>query len=248
MQAFAASAAMAVMTAQNVDGRRPSAQRRGLRARAPALGARAARRDAAGAGRAAHRALERAQERRRPGARAGRRGGHRARHGRHRRTAQPHHRHAPGRPRRARRRPRAGGAHRPHAAPVGPDHHDRIDLAYESGPRDRTPRPRDRGRHLPPRAGGPDQRRQARRRRHRRTCRSPTTRKAITIRVQDDGPGFEPDAHHEGFGLIGVRERVALTGGTLRIESALGAGTTLEATLPARRRQDEAPPRLDVAS
>ena len=71
---------------------------------------------------------------------------------------------------------------------------------------------------------------------------------AVTIRVHDDGPGFEPDAHHEGFGLIGVRERVALTGGTLSIDSAPGAGTTLEATLPARRRTSEAPSRLDVAS
>ena len=70
----------------------------------------------------------------------------------------------------------------------------------------------------------------------------------VTIRVHDDGPGFAPDAHHEGFGLIGVRERVTLTGGTLSIESAPGAGTTLEATLPARRRTSEAPSRLDVAS
>jgi signal transduction histidine kinase len=72
--------------------------------------------------------------------------------------------------------------------------------------------------------------------------------KAVTISVRDDGPGFAPDARHEGFGLIGVRERVALSGGTLRIESAPGAGTTLQATLPARRRTSQAPPRLDVAS
>ncbi|MGZ8633716.1 MAG: sensor histidine kinase [Solirubrobacteraceae bacterium] len=71
---------------------------------------------------------------------------------------------------------------------------------------------------------------------------------AVTIRVHDDGPGFEPDAHHEGFGLIGARERVALTGGTLHIESCPGAGTTLEASLPMRRRTTEAPARLHVAS
>ena len=71
---------------------------------------------------------------------------------------------------------------------------------------------------------------------------------AVTISVHDDGPGFQPDARHEGFGLIGVRERVALTGGTLHIDSAPGAGTTLEATLPGRRRTSEAPSRLDVAS
>jgi signal transduction histidine kinase len=71
---------------------------------------------------------------------------------------------------------------------------------------------------------------------------------ALTIRVHDDGPGFAPDARHEGFGLIGIRERVALTGGTLRVESAPGAGTTLEASLPVRRRTSRLPARLDVAS
>ena len=72
--------------------------------------------------------------------------------------------------------------------------------------------------------------------------------KGVTIRVHDDGPGFAPDAHHEGFGLIGVRERVTLTGGTLSIDSAPGAGTTLEATLPTRRRSSEPSSRVDVAS
>jgi len=55
---------------------------------------------------------------------------------------------------------------------------------------------------------------------------------ALTVRVRDDGPGFAPDAHHEGFGLIGIRERVELVGGTLRVESAPGAGTSLEASCP----------------
>ena len=67
--------------------------------------------------------------------------------------------------------------------------------------------------------------------------------------MRDDGLGFAPDAHHEGFGLIGMRERVELVGGTLaRASPAPGAGTTLEATLPARRRAGRAPTRLDVAS
>jgi signal transduction histidine kinase len=70
----------------------------------------------------------------------------------------------------------------------------------------------------------------------------------VTIRVHDDGPGFAPDARHEGFGLIGLRERVALTGGTLRVESAPGAGTTLEASLPVRRRTSELPARRHIAS
>ena len=71
---------------------------------------------------------------------------------------------------------------------------------------------------------------------------------AVTIIVHDDGAGFTPDAHHEGFGLLGIRERVELVGGTLKVRSAPGAGTTLEATLPVRRRTGTQAARLDVAS
>ena len=38
----------------------------------------------------------------------------------------------------------------------------------------------------------------------------------LLIEVQDDGAGFDPDLATEGFGLAGMRERVALAGGTLR--------------------------------
>ena len=71
---------------------------------------------------------------------------------------------------------------------------------------------------------------------------------AVTIVVRDDGPGFTPDAHHEGFGLLGLRERVELVGGTLKVRSGPGAGTTLEASLPTRRRTATQPAPLDVAS
>jgi signal transduction histidine kinase len=68
----------------------------------------------------------------------------------------------------------------------------------------------------------------------------------LAIRVSDDGPGFDGDASHEGFGLIGVRERVMLAGGSLEIRSAPGTGTTLAAVLPVRRRDSGA--RLATAS
>jgi signal transduction histidine kinase len=71
---------------------------------------------------------------------------------------------------------------------------------------------------------------------------------AVTISVSDDGPGFLLDAQHEGFGLLGIRERVELVGGTLSVQSAPGAGTTLQATLPVRRRPSGRAARLDVAS
>jgi signal transduction histidine kinase len=55
---------------------------------------------------------------------------------------------------------------------------------------------------------------------------------AIAIEVSDDGVGFEPSQVHEGFGLVGMRERAALLGGTLEVDSAEGQGTRLRAELP----------------
>ncbi|HET8758622.1 MAG TPA: GAF domain-containing protein, partial [Solirubrobacteraceae bacterium] len=57
-----------------------------------------------------------------------------------------------------------------------------------------------------------------------------------TVRVRDDGQGFDPSAAPAGFGLVGMRERVELLGGNLEIEAAPGAGTTVIARLPVRRR------------
>jgi two-component system, NarL family, sensor histidine kinase DevS len=59
---------------------------------------------------------------------------------------------------------------------------------------------------------------------------------AIEIRLRDDGQGFRPGGEGAGFGLIGMRERVALVHGTLDVESAPGRGTTLRARIPARPR------------
>jgi signal transduction histidine kinase len=55
----------------------------------------------------------------------------------------------------------------------------------------------------------------------------------LLIRVTDDGGGFAVEAPTEGFGLTGMRERVALTGGSLAIEST-DDGTVIEARLPVR--------------
>ena len=64
-------------------------------------------------------------------------------------------------------------------------------------------------------------------------------REKLRLRVSDQGCGFDPGAKTDGFGLIGMRERVTLAGGTLELESAPGAGTTIVAILPARRRKSE---------
>ena len=54
----------------------------------------------------------------------------------------------------------------------------------------------------------------------------------IEIEISDDGVGFEPNLVREGFGLVGMRERAALLGGTLRIESTRGSGTRVWAEIP----------------
>ncbi|MBN2391849.1 MAG: sensor histidine kinase, partial [Anaerolineae bacterium] len=55
----------------------------------------------------------------------------------------------------------------------------------------------------------------------------------LTLEVQDDGVGFDPQADYPGhLGLHTMRERVERLGGGLAIESAPGAGTTVQATFP----------------
>ena len=54
----------------------------------------------------------------------------------------------------------------------------------------------------------------------------------ITIRVRDDGRGMSGETSDTSFGLIGMRERLALVGGALRTESHQGRGTLVEAVIP----------------
>lgn len=56
---------------------------------------------------------------------------------------------------------------------------------------------------------------------------------AATLEVRDDGRGFDPADRPDGFGLDGMRDRVALAGGEFEAVSAPDAGTTLSVTLPA---------------
>jgi two-component system sensor histidine kinase DegS len=51
--------------------------------------------------------------------------------------------------------------------------------------------------------------------------------------VHDNGRGFDQSNVRDGsLGLVGMRERVALLGGRLTIESSEGAGTMLKAEIP----------------
>jgi signal transduction histidine kinase len=61
---------------------------------------------------------------------------------------------------------------------------------------------------------------------------------AIRVIVEDDGSGFDPGEVLSGgdadrrLGLHGMRERAALLGGTLTVESGPGRGTTVFAQIP----------------
>jgi signal transduction histidine kinase len=51
----------------------------------------------------------------------------------------------------------------------------------------------------------------------------------VTLMIEDDGIGFDPEASQVGehFGLLGIRERAEALGGTLTVESSPGAGSTV---------------------
>jgi signal transduction histidine kinase len=62
--------------------------------------------------------------------------------------------------------------------------------------------------------------------------------RCVRIVVRDDGTGFDPGSRTDGFGLLGMRERVELLHGSLDVESSPGEGTTVTAVLPVQRRGD----------
>jgi signal transduction histidine kinase len=65
------------------------------------------------------------------------------------------------------------------------------------------------------------------------TVRLSRDERSVSLVVQDDGRGFDPESVRQGgLGLIGMRERVALLGGRLTVESSEGAGTMLRAEVP----------------
>jgi NarL family two-component system sensor histidine kinase YdfH len=67
------------------------------------------------------------------------------------------------------------------------------------------------------------------------TYESHNTDKRLLIEVRDDGNGFDPEvvARQVGhYGLIGLRERARLMGGSLEIHSKPDKGTTLQLRIP----------------
>ena len=67
------------------------------------------------------------------------------------------------------------------------------------------------------------------------TVRILTNNSTLNISVEDDGVGFDEAAALDGrtsVGLQGMKQRAELLGGELRVESAHGKGTVINATLP----------------
>jgi PAS domain S-box-containing protein len=69
---------------------------------------------------------------------------------------------------------------------------------------------------------------------------------AVQLVVRDDGIGFDPERRtlgqkgRGGLGLLGMRERAAYVGGSLRITSARRAGTEIDARVPLSPRAEPA--------
>jgi signal transduction histidine kinase len=57
---------------------------------------------------------------------------------------------------------------------------------------------------------------------------------ALTFRVGDNGPGFDPSQPNEGAGLENMRDRLGALDGRLSIVTAPGEGTTVEGSVPLR--------------
>lgn len=62
----------------------------------------------------------------------------------------------------------------------------------------------------------------------------------VIMAVTDDGIGFDEDKLEDpsSIGLIGIRERILFLGGTLKITSAIGKGTTILARIPNKEKEE----------
>jgi signal transduction histidine kinase len=58
----------------------------------------------------------------------------------------------------------------------------------------------------------------------------------VRLELRDNGRGFEPTGKYDGFGLLGMRERVEGMGGHLTIQSSLGTGAAILIVLPLTRK------------
>jgi len=66
----------------------------------------------------------------------------------------------------------------------------------------------------------------------------------LELEIFDNGRGFDPEKVPESghYGLLGMRERARLTGGTLGIETGVGRGTRIRLVIPANQAGPATPP------
>ncbi|MGB9780034.1 MAG: sensor histidine kinase [Caldanaerobacter sp.] len=63
--------------------------------------------------------------------------------------------------------------------------------------------------------------------------------KYVSIIIKDDGVGFEKDKIGQGYGLMGMRERVEILKGKFEISSFKGKGTQIYISIPIRGVEDD---------
>ncbi|MFC1859841.1 sensor histidine kinase [Thermodesulfobacteriota bacterium] len=63
----------------------------------------------------------------------------------------------------------------------------------------------------------------------------------LTLRIKDDGEGFDPFQKNRGLGLLTMRERAEELGGKLTINSSLKEGCQVIAAIPMKASQNAAP-------
>ena len=55
---------------------------------------------------------------------------------------------------------------------------------------------------------------------------------SVSLRIEDNGSGFNVDVETNGFGLAGIRRRAVTINAEVLIDSAPGKGTSIEVTAP----------------
>jgi signal transduction histidine kinase len=70
----------------------------------------------------------------------------------------------------------------------------------------------------------------------------------VVIGIKDDGAGADLSTRHRGLGLVGMRERIEMLGGTLRVQSAPSRGFEILAHVPLAPRQPKPEERHDESA
>lgn len=72
------------------------------------------------------------------------------------------------------------------------------------------------------------------------TARLTYTLERLRLQLHDNGRGFSTKENHDGYGLIGIRERVETMGGRIFIRSKVGRGTSISICIPPEKAEIDA--------